>query len=109
MEIPQWFVLTFAGIGIFLSLLIILGMVYNAYMKRLERLGGAQSEILRILDNYEPEVRAEMLQASLAEARKTVREYEGQNAELLEKAFEDLKEKQNEVKRQEAKAKDEAE
>ena len=109
MEIPQWFVLTFAGVGLFLSLLIVLGIIYNGYMKRLERLGGAQSEILRILDNYEPEARAEMLQASLNEARKTVKEYETDNAAVLAKAYEDLQERHNEVSRKEATAKDEAE
>jgi hypothetical protein len=91
MEVPAWIILVFAGIGGFLSLLIILGLVYNVYIKRLNRLGGEQSEMLKILENYDPEARAEMLQAAMGEAEKVLKEEQAGHAQVLKETLAQLK------------------
>lgn len=91
MEVPAWILLIFAGIGGFLSLLIILGLIYNVYIKRLNRLGGEQSEMLKILENYDPDARAEMLQAAMGEAEKVMKEEQAGHAEVLKETLAQLK------------------
>jgi hypothetical protein len=61
------------------------------YIKRLNRLGGEQSEMLKILENYDPEARAEMLQAAMGEAEKALKEEQSGHAQVLKETLAQLK------------------